>query len=88
MEGTPLTSKGPMPGYKSHKEVWAMKIRHIVSRVDGGAELTFEDGSGRPVSAEYVRKHDPQVGGYLVIYDDGYESWSPAEAFEAGYTKI
>lgn len=26
------------------------------------------------------------VGGYLVIYSDGYESWSPAKAFEEGYT--
>ena len=41
-------------------------------------------GSGVVVSAAYVAKHDPQVGGYYVLYPDGYESWSPAEAFRAG----
>ncbi|NER82762.1 MAG: hypothetical protein F6K42_25045, partial [Leptolyngbya sp. SIO1D8] len=33
------------------------------------------------VDAAYVRKHLPQIGGYYVVYDDGYQSWSPAEAF-------
>jgi hypothetical protein len=32
-------------------------------------------------------KHAPQVGGYYVRYPDGYESWSPAKAFEEGYTE-
>lgn len=26
--------------------------------------------------------------GYYVVYDGGYKSFSPAEAFEGGYTKI
>jgi hypothetical protein len=40
------------------------------------------------VSAEYLTKHKPQVGGYFVVYADGYESYSPAQAFEEGYTRI
>ena len=40
------------------------------------------------VDAEYVRKHKPKVGGYYVVYADGYKSWSPAQAFEEGYTRI
>jgi len=40
------------------------------------------------VSKAYVDKHNPQAGGYWVQYDDGYESWSPAKAFEEGYTLI
>lgn len=40
------------------------------------------------VAAEYVEKHKPTVGGYYVRYADGYESYSPAEAFEGGYTRI
>lgn len=38
------------------------------------------------VNHAYVRKHNPQVGGYYVVYADGYESFSPAQAFEEGYT--
>ena len=36
----------------------------------------------------FVQKHNPQSGGYYVRYEDGYESYSPAEAFESGYTPI
>jgi len=28
------------------------------------------------------------IGGFLVQYNDGYLSWSPAKAFEEGYTRI
>lgn len=73
-----------MPRYKCHKEVWALKIRSVGD--DGG--LTFEDGRYAPrlMSSTYMQKHKPQPGGYFVVYDDGYESWSPAKAFEEGYT--
>ena len=30
----------------------------------------------------------PDVGDYVVIYEDGYKSWSPAAAFEAGYSRL
>ena len=26
--------------------------------------------------------------GYWVLYEDGWQSWSPAKAFEEGYTKL
>jgi hypothetical protein len=40
------------------------------------------------VDHEFLRKHNPEVGGYFVLYADGYESYSPAKAFEEGYTRI
>jgi hypothetical protein len=40
------------------------------------------------VSDEYASKHNPDAGGYYVRYADGYESFSPAQAFEEGYTRI
>ena len=40
------------------------------------------------VSSEYLRKHNPQPGGYYVVYEDGYRSYSPAKAFDDGYTLI
>lgn len=55
-----------------------------------GAHLFFEDeGFGPlPVDAAWYRKHDPAPGGYYVVYEDGYKSYSPAKAFEDGYTRI
>ncbi len=88
-----------MPKYQSHKKVWALKIKEILfierdvkqMPVQGfGAMITPEDeGYGSfEVDGFYMTKHKPQKGGYYVVYEDGYKSWSPAEAFEGGYTKI
>ena len=78
-----------MPKYKCHKEVYALKIAKIdVS--EGGATITPE-GDGRGpfgVDHDYLIRHQPETGGYYVVYADGYKSYSPAEAFEAGYTLI
>lgn len=49
----------------------------------------------RPNIAEASADKDPvtsaaekAVGGYYVVYEDGHTSWSPAEAFEAGYAQV
>ncbi|HLG97188.1 MAG TPA: hypothetical protein VKX49_12825 [Bryobacteraceae bacterium] len=55
-----------------------------------GALIVPEDPQIFPfrVTGKYYRKHQPQPGGYFVVYEDGYESFSPAKAFEEGYTRI
>lgn len=89
-----------MPRYKCHKEVWALKIAAIAfdrdqaqrdnRETDGSAIITpAEEGyAAFRVNADYVRKHKPEVGGYYVVYADGYKSFSPAKAFEDGYTLL
>lgn len=80
-----------LPQYRSHKLVWALKI-HSIERDGwkGGAKIVPEDTLYEPfeVDAAYMEKHQPKVGGYYVVYEDGYKSWSPAEAFEQGHTRI
>jgi len=90
--GTDGTS---MPRWKCHKEVHAFKIREIrmigeppVSGDQHRALLVSTDGGGVVVTAEYMKKHRPQVGGYYVLYEDGYHSFSPCAAFESGYARI
>jgi hypothetical protein len=82
-----------MPKYKSHKEVWALKIKSIVRdgegenrESDGSAIITPEEDGYAPfrVESDYLHKHNPQVGGYYVVYQDGYKSFSPAQPFEEG----
>jgi len=81
-----------MPRYRSHKEVWALKIKEVIVIYQSteGHRIVPEDPryAPIPISDEYLKKHDPKAGGYYVVYPDGYESWSPAEAFESGYTLI
>jgi hypothetical protein len=84
-----------MPRYRCHKDVWALKIRDISdptqpgNESDGSRLLWFvEQGyAARRVGAAYVRKHEPKAGGYFVVYKDGYESFSPADVFEEGYSR-
>lgn len=84
-----MTDTREMPRYKSHKQVWALKIAAWEPTPDGGIITPAEPGYGPvAVDAAYVERHRPQVGGYYVVYDDGYKSWSPAAAFEAGYSAV
>ena len=79
------------PKWKSHKVVEAALIASI-GRIETDAHtgsvliLHDMDGPALAVSDAYMEKHQPQIGGYYVRYPDGYESWSPAQAFEEGYT--
>jgi len=89
-----------MPRYQCHKKVVALKIKAIDLDIekaraedretDGSATITPEEEGYAPFKVDvfYLCKHQPQAGGYYVVYDDGYKSYSPAEAFESGYTLI
>lgn len=79
-----------MPQYQCHKKVWALKIKEVRLQAANGHVLIPEDaGYGEfTVSDEYQKKHNPEAGGYYVVYPDGYKSYSPAKAFEDGYARI
>gem|GEM_PF-3820118 len=75
------TRKPGIPKWQCHKIVEAFKITTI------SCDLLMDDyGNSAAVSEEYFAKHHPEAGGYYVRYEDGYESFSPAEAFEKGYS--
>ncbi|MFA5381984.1 MAG: hypothetical protein WC356_02375 [Candidatus Micrarchaeia archaeon] len=81
-----------LPEWQSHKRVRADKI---VASVSESPSMTghwdLECGESVPVSlhlAHRVPEGVNPVGGYYVLYEDGYESWSPAKAFEAGNVKM
>jgi hypothetical protein len=89
-----------LPQYQCHKKVWALKIKKVVSdaelaneenrETDGSGVLHFEEEGYDPIRVDFkfMRKHTPQVGWYFVVYNDNYNSVSPAEPFEEGYTLI
>lgn len=80
-----------MPKYQSHKTVHALKIKMIGLNEATGAGLITPDDVGFAafeVDAAFMDKHMPAPGGYYVVYADGYKSFSPAEAFETGYTRL
>lgn len=79
-----------MPKYKCHKEVWALKIEQVKADNVGRAYLHFSDERYAPIEIAngWLMKHMPVPGGYYVQYQDGYASYSPAEAFESGYAPV
>lgn len=87
-----------MPKYVCHKEVWALKIKSVKldndfypdHETNGGATLAFSEEGYAPLQVDhkFMSKHQPHVGGYYVVYADGYKSFSPATAFESGYALI
>lgn len=88
-----LAVQRELPRYQSHKVVGALKIKSIDDpngATDGSRLLSFEEEGYAPVcvDGDWMRRHRPEVGGYYVVYRDGYKSFSPAQAFEEGYTRI
>lgn len=82
-----------MPRYVCHKTVHALKIGGIAEEIERGVlypTLLPTDVQFRSirVTHDWMMKHRPVAPGYYVVYEDGYTSWSPVEAFEKGYTPI
>lgn len=70
--------------YKCHKVVEAAQIVGISLM----GELAFGKDNFVQPTREWLDKNKPEVGGYYVVYQDGYASYSPAKAFEEGYSKF
>lgn len=76
-----------MKKFKSHKTVEAFRIIDIIQVPTDEYEIRGAVDCVR-VKESFLHKHNPTVNGYYVRCEDGYESFSPAEAFEGGYTEI
>jgi hypothetical protein len=78
-----------LPEWQCHKRVRAAQIEIIRDQhVPDGAILTLTGGFTVKVDAKWIDRHQARVGGYYVVYEDGYASYSPQAAFEGGYTPI
>ncbi len=81
MKGTPTMSDeqtiAVMSPYIGTKMIKAKPMNH--------SEAQSYLGRGIPQKVEAGQKPDPNEAGYLVEYEDGYESWSPADVFNKAY---
>lgn len=76
-----------LPAYRSHKTVWGFRITLIdtdTNTIHGRDGLSVQVAPGWLTANARALNED----GYFVQYKDGYISWSPAEAFEAGNTPV
>lgn len=75
-----------MKRYQCHKIVEAAKVTAAERGPDGVWDCACDDGN-----VYVVAKHNKVTEenmGYVVRYEDGYQSWSPTKSFEDGYTLI
>lgn len=84
-----MNAQVELPQYKCHKVVRAAKITDLRGNGTEAPDLVLgEIGGIVALLPDWYEKHKPHVGGYYVLYEDGYKSFSPAEAFEGGYTRL
>jgi hypothetical protein len=89
-----MTDLTELPLWQSHKVVRAAKITGVSEGVLPVALFVWhlEGGFCVQVNEDLARRLPrgigSPIGGFLVAYEDGFLSWSPAEAFEAGYTRV
>ncbi len=79
-----------MPRYKCHKVVHALKISAIEMLEDRSAKIAPAEVGYAPFQTKpaFPFKGSEDDLGYFVVYEDGYQSWSPTAAFEGGYTRL
>ena len=79
-----------LPQYKCHKVVRAGKISTVVTDLDKKLLEFRVVGIKQPFGfpENMYRMRSVKAGDYLVVYEDGYVSYSPADVFEAGYSKL
>ncbi len=79
-----------LPKWKSHKTVNAAKIVNVTTERSPEGKRTLDLTGGQVFAARNNHaiwsRYVPKEGDYLVVYEDGYISVSPAKAFEEGYS--
>ncbi len=84
----PINTTG-WPTYQCHKVVRALKIETLHKNTATNIwTATLEGSPCVQLSDDFIQKHSPEIGGWLVAYADHYLSYSPAKAFEEGYKLI
>lgn len=79
----------PLPRWKCHKEVTAVKIMALEAHLDKSCTIAYDGGTVKTQAGFMHRfKGIEDDLGYYVRYDDNYESWSPSKVFEEGYTRL
>lgn len=69
--------------YFGSKHVLAMPMTKGEAYQKGACRLQFNDDQERNA---FINSEDYNMPGYKVVYQDGYESWSPKETFEEAYS--
>lgn len=78
-----------LPQYQRAQKAGALRIAAIIPN-PRGVELHFENTRYAPiqVSTGWVSQHMPDVGGYFMVMEDGFDGFRSAAQFDAEYTPV
>lgn len=78
-----------LKSYTCHKRVRAAEIMSVTisERSDCFRNVTVVTGEVEGFPPEMFSRYFPKPGDFLVVYEDGYRSFSPRKAFLEGYTE-
>lgn len=88
-------SSDDWPKYESHKVVQAAKIVGVERK--GGVIVIWVRPAGQEFDSHGIDQFIPtvpgmadkaEVGGWAMLYPDGFKSISPEKQFDEGYTRI
>jgi hypothetical protein len=88
-----MTVERQMPSYTCHKKVRAAEIISVGHQTISSAPgeivrpVTLAGNITINLSNEMFTRYMPESGDFLVVYEDGYKSFSPRKAFLDGYTE-
>ncbi|WP_434146327.1 hypothetical protein [Klebsiella quasipneumoniae] len=74
--------------YRSTRTVQALKIASVTIAEDYSAVLKDVSGNELIVSADYVVREKPKVGGYYMKNDDGFEAFIESAVFENDFAEF
>lgn len=78
-----------LPVYICHKRVRALEIA-AVANIEGTVQFSFKEEGHEPLCVvgydPIIRRYMPVAGDFYVVYEDGYQSFSPRKAFLEGHT--
>lgn len=80
--------------FESQKRVHAARILRVKHNAAGSVELLELRGADGDIllmttfPAQMFARYVPVAGDYYVVYEDGYASISPRQAFEQGYIEL
>jgi len=89
-----MTDTSNMPVYECHKKVHALEVasvgnyKHNPELGSLVRTIIFTDGTSRDLRDDIFKRYIPERGDFYVVYEDGYESFSPRKAFLDGYKAI
>jgi hypothetical protein len=83
-----MPDRSKLPEWQAHGRRHAAPIQQIEppKMPDGKVKLTLAGGYHIQVDRAVFDRHQPRVGYYYVLYPDGYESFSPKEAWERDHS--